>query len=82
MAQQLRPEKFGEVPPGLPPGHADFLRRLRDAVEQMAGVQKSQVDSRVAPASQTVTFGDLDAALRAMGDETGYSKIFMHMGAL
>ena len=81
MPRQLRPEKFGEVPKGLPPGHADFLRRLRDAVEILVGLQRSQADQEETPESQAVTFADLDGALGALG-EAGYSKIFMHMGAL
>jgi len=59
MAPQLRPEKFGDVPRGLTPHHAEFLRKLRDAVEILVGAQRSKMDTGAIPGSQAVTFDDL-----------------------
>jgi hypothetical protein len=60
MVQQLRPEKFGEVPRNLTPALAEFLRKLRDAVEILVGLQRSQSDTVATPRSQAVTFADLE----------------------
>ena len=56
---QLRPQRFGSVPDGLPSYHREFLRKLKDAVEILIGAKSSQLDAVVPPRSQAVTFSDL-----------------------
>jgi hypothetical protein len=57
---RLKPQRFGNVPDGLPPYHREFLTKVRDALEILMGAKRSQSDTAIIPRSQAVTFADLD----------------------
>jgi len=91
----LEIESFGDVPGGLPAYHRNFLRKLRDAVEILAGNRHSQTDTTDPPRSQAVTFGTIDdvfdekfppsktaAALALLAMGAANQKIFMNAAGI
>jgi hypothetical protein len=79
---QLKPQRFGNVPDGLPVYHREFLRKMRDALEILMGAKRSQTDAATTPRSQAVTFADLDDGAEVSAVSSNLSNYANNAAAL
>ena len=92
----IRQTGLGDVPRGLQPYHAEFLRKVRDSIDILNGKKQASAELRSPsafeiisrPGTQAITLEDL-RALGLLSDGSGgvtaenqFARIFMHMGAL
>jgi len=64
--QLLRPKTIGKIPDGLPPYQRDFWQWIKDSIEILSGIKKSQSDTTNPPRSMAITYQDLTDLLAAV----------------